>query len=765
MPSSSPTEIGDWTVIEHLGSGAYGITFLVSRGATENDSRYALKWMRADAEPNARLRFINETWALSHLEHGSIPQLIDSGEWEGRPFIVMTLAPGQPLKEQLEQQLKQGEVFGELRVLAITIKVLDALAYMHERNIYHRDIKEDNIIATESTNRVTIVDLGVCRGDGQPNDIHTFRGGVGAARYCPPTKLTQPSFVHPTHDVFAVGVVGYLLLTGRHPWSVAPEENTTSLANLMLSTTPEQIHDLNNRVSRETSVFFHTLLTPEDSARPSAAAARNEAQSVQRAVAERIAPPFVVSSLRFKLSRVIRDPLHGDIRLTETEWLIVKTPEFQRLRWIRQLGLSNLVYPGAEHTRFSHALGTMHVADRIMRSIEDRTGQPFSTEERHRARCYALVHDISHIAFGHTIEDELQYFQRHDANEARLSRLLFSDDSAVGTLLRSTDYGRDVLAHFDLRTSIVRQTWLRELVQAPCGADVLDYVDRDAYHCGLEHRIDSAIYRRFIISGNDRAEAFQRRFVAQVHGQHGLRLDAEFALESILRERFALFMKVYTHPAKIAAGAMLGKALAEVLLHSRRSLSSSDRRQQLTERKIERMGDDELLTALKGNTVPTVRQMAERLLARRLYKPAYQARALKPSELGIAAYEARQAHFAKLGTTSPARRREIEAELAKSAGLRPADVIVYCTPKAPGLQKVQQYVEVHPGTNELRDEIFTPHLRMMQAHLGLWSIYVLVPPDCDQNARNRLGLEAETFFGIANDLEMERRQLLLFPQI
>ncbi len=103
------------------------------------------------------------------------------------------------------------------------------------------------------------------------------------------------------------------------------------------------------------------------------------------------------------LPRVIRNPLHGDIRLTEFEWQLLHTKECQRLRWIKQIGFANLVYPGAEHSRLSHFIGTLFTADRILRSIEERTGTPFNIEERLTARCYALLHDLSHAPYGHTL--------------------------------------------------------------------------------------------------------------------------------------------------------------------------------------------------------------------------------------------------------------------------------------------------------------------------------------------------------------------------
>src|SRR6185369_10845328 len=99
---------------------------------------------------------------------------------------------------------------------------------------------------------------------------------------------------------------------------------------------------------------------------------------------------------------------------------IVDTPDFQRLRGLRQLGPASMVYPTANHTRFEHSLGTLAVADRIISTINDRSNKykqesgRVSDEQRALARLYALLHDVTHVPFGHTVEDELKIFERHD---------------------------------------------------------------------------------------------------------------------------------------------------------------------------------------------------------------------------------------------------------------------------------------------------------------------------------------------------------------
>src|SRR6185437_2515996 len=112
---------------------------------------------------------------------------------------------------------------------------------------------------------------------------------------------------------------------------------------------------------------------------------------------------------------VIRDPLHGDIRLTALERTIVDTPEFQRLRGINQLALTVVAYPGAVHTRFLHSLGTLHVCSQMIKTCNANArvysrlaGPKDPVPLRLRpyqvllARLCALMHDMAHVAFGHT---------------------------------------------------------------------------------------------------------------------------------------------------------------------------------------------------------------------------------------------------------------------------------------------------------------------------------------------------------------------------
>ena len=123
---------------------------------------------------------------------------------------------------------------------------------------------------------------------------------------------------------------------------------------------------------------------------------------------------------------LVRDPVHGDIELSAEERGLLECGAVQRLRYIRQLGTAHLVYPGCTHTRFDHSFGTLHTAQKILAALEKKGHKPTKDEAR-AIRMAALVHDVSHIPFGHTFEDERKVFPRHDT-PGRLAKFLLEGE-------------------------------------------------------------------------------------------------------------------------------------------------------------------------------------------------------------------------------------------------------------------------------------------------------------------------------------------------
>ena len=130
--------------------------------------------------------------------------------------------------------------------------------------------------------------------------------------------------------------------------------------------------------------------------------------------------------------KLIRDAVHGDIQLGPLEIELIDTLEFQRLRGIKQLGTAYLVFPSALHTRFEHSLGTSWMAQRI---IDVRAAQTTrcNDDEAQLIRVAALLHDITHIPFGHTLEDERRVLPRHDKDRDRIAH--FFEAGGVARIL------------------------------------------------------------------------------------------------------------------------------------------------------------------------------------------------------------------------------------------------------------------------------------------------------------------------------------------
>jgi uncharacterized protein len=214
---------------------------------------------------------------------------------------------------------------------------------------------------------------------------------------------------------------------------------------------------------------------------------------------------------------VITDPLHGDIRLTALERLLMDTPEFQRLRGINQLAMTYIAFPGAVHNRFLHSLGTLHVCSQMIATCntnadiyrrlagpDDPVPLRINNYAVLLARLCALLHDLAHVPFGHTLEKEGLVFEQDEwRDEDRRENLLLGDSTRLADRLRTafSDVGLLPSAADQLRTDIkrvlvsrrdevdkLRYPFVHDLIGNTICADLIDYVQRDMYFCGLKER-------------------------------------------------------------------------------------------------------------------------------------------------------------------------------------------------------------------------------------------------------------------------------------
>lgn len=432
---------------------------------------------------------------------------------------------------------------------------------------------------------------------------------------------------------------------------------------------------------------------------------------------------------------VIRDPVHGDIYVTAEELTLLDTPQMQRLRGVRQLGTAYLVYPGAQHTRFEHSLGTMHLVARLIdavnqnRALAPRSLIGIADDEARILRAAALVHDVTHIPFGHNIEDQSGILQRHDS-PARFRQAL-SPGSGVGAALDRMGIREEVLATLlpsdepDLPR--VPPYW-RELLSDTIAADILDYLHRDAYYTGLNLVYDDRVVNYFMVdrdSGHLFVDVAKRGLVRE---------DILSELVRVLDARYFFSERVYYHHAKIAAGAMIAHAVETALLHG-----------SLAPEALYDQTDDSLLhllldcAPLDGQLAARHRELIGRFRSRRLLKRA----CVFPLYANEAAQDALVARFFAPGQHEARREFERAVESALAAdGPEPPIVVLYCPARWMQLKEAQTRVRF-PGGEGIRPLAdFADRLGRLRdlelAYRGLWKLYVLATTE-DRSVLTRIG--------------------------
>ena len=242
---------------------------------------------------------------------------------------------------------------------------------------------------------------------------------------------------------------------------------------------------------------------------------------------------------------VIRDPLWDNIRLEPAAAAAMDTPAVQRLRYVRQLGHAFLVYPGATHSRFEHALGAYHLTRRALATLEERGDlATVPEEERLAVRLAALLHDIGHYPFSHALEEA--GFPSHEALGVR--RL---GEGELGALLRSI--GGDA---FIARIAGIIQgdhvSPLGGLISGSLDLDKIDYLSRDARQCGVPYGtvdVDRLLASLCLVTDG------------AGHRAVGVHEKGVSALESLLFAKYQMYRNVYWHHAVRSATCMFKRAV------------------------------------------------------------------------------------------------------------------------------------------------------------------------------------------------------------
>jgi HD superfamily phosphohydrolase len=332
----------------------------------------------------------------------------------------------------------------------------------------------------------------------------------------------------------------------------------------------------------------------------------------------------------------IRDPLWNNIRVDALGEALIDTPAFQRLRYVRQLGHAYLVYPGATHSRFEHALGTYHLARRTLALMEEREElRAVTKHDCEILRVAALLHDIGHYPFSHALE-EIGALHHEEAALPLLT------SGAIADVLRA-QLGGDAPDEVYALMHGASRSPLQGLISGSLDLDKIEYLKRDALMCGVpygEVDVDRLLHSLVLVEDPDSG-----RLMIGV-AEKGLA-----ALESLLFAKYQMYRNVYWHHAVRSATAMYKRLIADAL---RTGVLEAD--------ELVRLTDEGVLHRLESHSPAP---LLDALRGRRLHKRALD---LPASELDD--------QWGDWIAADPERTTALEDAMAAELGLTPGELLV-----------------------------------------------------------------------------------------
>lgn len=242
-----------------------------------------------------------------------------------------------------------------------------------------------------------------------------------------------------------------------------------------------------------------------------------------------------ITSKTLNKRKIINDPVYGFINIpNETIFDLIEHPFFQRLRRIKQLGLTHLVYPGALHTRFHHSLGAMHLMQQAI-SVLKAKGHQISSEEEQGVLIAILLHDIGHGPFSHALEYSLVKQTNHESI------------SKIFMVKLNEEFDYQLTTGIDIFLHKYPKCFLSQLVSGQLDIDRLDYLKRDSFFTGVSEGVigtERIIKMLDIVDDNLVVE------------EKGI-----YSLEKFIVARRIMYWQVYLHKAVLSAESMLIKAL------------------------------------------------------------------------------------------------------------------------------------------------------------------------------------------------------------
>jgi len=527
----------------------------------------------------------------------------------------------------------------------------------------------------------------------------------------------------------------------------------------------------------------------------------------------------------------IKDPVHGYVELTTLEKNIIDCESFQRLRNITQLGPTSLVYPGAIHNRFLHSIGTLHVAHNLINKINnkadtynklenqierfedgkiensDELAKKIGYEEIFLTRIYALIHDLAHVPYGHTLEDEGNLFPSEWKDLNRLKKYFDQDiseiikdrmenynfpeskiEKTINELRRlltcridkekekekfdrfKDDYGIEPAE----KPMDLKYPYVYDLISNTLCADLIDYSQRDMFFSGLPERWgdyflrylsivpkeikDNGEYKPRVVLQAFRYEEDQEDKVKKLDRRRNVFSEAI----DILRKRYSLAEKVYFHRTKIAASAMLISAVNEMI---------EDDKLELDE--LYDLGEKQLVKKISEEGTDRAKKIIKNYNNRDLYTPIYEINHAETSEwsekyqkiTNLTRDFRESSHRLKENHKIEKMMEDIFGEDFKG------DIVIYCPDPEMNFKDFEMLVQKEPKGEIKKLSDFAEHTRekemeaMEELYRKLWRFSVFVNPDkipLDEDDKPKVRVLIKILydkFGLRNEKEKFRDKL------
>ncbi|WP_323735449.1 HD domain-containing protein [Methanosphaera sp. ISO3-F5] len=341
----------------------------------------------------------------------------------------------------------------------------------------------------------------------------------------------------------------------------------------------------------------------------------------------------------------IRDSIHGDLHLTDFELKIIDTVEMQRLRRIKQLGFTNLVYPGANHTRFEHSIGTLYLANKVGQTLG------LDNEVISLLRVCGLLHDIGHSPFSHVSEKALKHKHEYVTKE------IIANSSITDIIEEQFDV--------KLINNIVDgKTKFGKIISGDLDVDRMDYLARDSYYTGVAYGVIDTERLIYSLTYNE------DKLVLTPKGVQ--------AAESTLLARYFMYPTVYQHHTTRIVNSMFKVSLSRLLEDGT-----------VTEEELRYLDDGDLINITR-NTKGLPEQTMKNLDTRQLYK--------KTDTINLAQFNDPSA----IVEMDEKYLTEAEEEIAKKLDIKPEEVIIDM-PEELSYKKMNVQVETSDGLKPLTE--------------------------------------------------------------